>query len=331
MKKRLKQLLYLTFLLLSTIGIMELSYRLFLIDFYSNNLSGLNSTSLLSNSENKESILVLGDSFTANRLSYVKHLRDSLHGYNFINSGISGTCITQANIIVKDRIKKISPKKIIYQIYVGNDLSDFKHPYSGDGLSNLRKVYWWLKDRIYIIGYINDQLPSIRQFLKNDIHNPLDYLKIDTFNSNYYSKRTKLNFEIEPDYLENTILLKGSRKKDFEKYLKFIKSFIKKIPENIEINIVIVPHCMQLNNKYATRMKSIGCLYSNEKALQKTAYDFYNKIENLVKSHKNVNVINSLPDLRKADNIKEVYYANDPHLNPYGQKILANTIINALK
>jgi len=330
-RKILKLIIYICFLFFSVFLILEVSYRFYIFDFYGNTFKALNTDVSLINRDQKQTILILGDSFTADPNSYVKHIRDSFPEYNVINSGIPGTSITQANLMLEKRINQTKPSKIIYQIYVGNDLFDIKHPYKGQSLSLVRKIYWWLRDRIYFIGYVNGQLPSIRQTLSNDTNEFIDPKVKSTYDPSLYSKRTKLHFSIEPQHLENTILLKSNRKKEFKKYIHELESFINQISDTISVNFVVIPHCIQISQRYLQRMTQLGATVENEDAVLSDQYNFYHEIARLKYKYENLNIINPLPFLKKGENIQSMYYENDPHLNPDGQEVLSKCIVSSLK
>jgi len=102
LRKIIRGSLYITYLILVVIILLEIAYRYQIVDFYGKHLRGLNSKTVLANKENKETLLVLGDSFSASPFSYVSHLKDSLPELNVVNASISGTSLitSQKNILV---------------------------------------------------------------------------------------------------------------------------------------------------------------------------------------------------------------------------------------
>ncbi|MBK8502394.1 MAG: hypothetical protein IPL46_09365 [Saprospiraceae bacterium] len=46
---------------------------------------------------------------------------------------------------------------------------------------------------------------------------------------------------------------------------------------------------------------------------------------------KNIQLINALPILQQASEHGAVYYENDPHLNPYGQKLLGEHVVDIVE
>ena len=124
LKRVLKLICYVLFLLIVLVIGLEVSYRFQWFDFYKAELTGLNDLAEIDNSEN--SILIMGDSFSATKDSYVGFLNKNDSTFTYINSSIPGTGIIQHNLILKSRIKKYNPSTIIYQIYPSNDLIDIE-------------------------------------------------------------------------------------------------------------------------------------------------------------------------------------------------------------
>ncbi len=91
MLRALKGLVYTLFLLGATAGLLEIAYRRQWIDFYAAELRGLNRPGDLSPQDKRPTLLVLGDSFSAQPFSYVNVLRDSLPGTRIINAAVPGT------------------------------------------------------------------------------------------------------------------------------------------------------------------------------------------------------------------------------------------------
>ncbi|MEL7223064.1 MAG: hypothetical protein AAGJ93_17200, partial [Bacteroidota bacterium] len=124
LRKLLRGILYLLFLLVATILLLEVSYRWNIVDFYGANLRRLNTEELGTKSD-LPSVLVIGDSFSADMSSYVGFLRDSLREHRIINAAVPGTGVRQHQRFFKQRIREFQPEMLIYQLYVGNDLLDY--------------------------------------------------------------------------------------------------------------------------------------------------------------------------------------------------------------
>lgn len=321
-------LVYLIFLGAATLFLLELSFRFYIIDFYKGNLDGLNTTEILEEPD-KSNILIIGDSFTADPDSYVRHLRISLPTHRIINAAIPGTCIKQHALFAKKRIKKFKPAILIYQIYVGNDLLEFRHPIKSPNISWVRKIYWWLSDRIIVLAYINTKLPALRQAIRHDLPTKTDPKYLKVFSQEQYSARSKLQFRAEPHLLENTILLQGNRKKDMVKFTQQLnKQVLQQAPDNCDIYVLVMPHCIQINKNYASRLKSIGAKITHSEAIVATTYPFIKYLEQELDS--NIHIINPLRQLKEQELIAPVYYGNDPHLNGFGQEVVGDVIMEAM-
>jgi len=133
-RKILKLIIYICFLFFSVFLILEVSYRFYIFDFYGNTFKALNTDVSLINRDQKQTILILGDSFTADPNSYVKHIRDSFPEYNVINSGIPGTSITQANLMLEKRINQ-TPKllELLSSIKKDGSVTTITQNHSGTG------------------------------------------------------------------------------------------------------------------------------------------------------------------------------------------------------
>ncbi len=319
---------YLALVGMASLLLLELCYRYYLFDFYKNNFRLLNPPALFAPNDQRPAILAMGDSFTADPQSYVRHLRDSLPAYRIFNAGVPGTTVKQAALMVNKRIRQVKPAILIYQIYVGNDLFEFRHPQMASGISPIRQSYWWLADRIWVLGYINSRLPHIRRALTNDLPNDYQAKKEADFDAARYSRRTKLQLLAEPDLVENTAYLTNGRAADFQSYSGYLSQIIDAVPEGCKMYLLVVPHCMQISKSYQQRLQQIGASSTANILLRETNYPFLDSI--MVKSDVD-KVLNALPVLRAAEQQQPVYFANDPHLNPFGQKILGGFLINHLR
>lgn len=118
----------------ATLLLFEAAYRFQFVDTYRPELQAFNDAETLDGTGRSETILALGDSFTAGRGGYVDYLRAPLPGRRLVNAGISGTGVAQALIVAPRRLREFEPSVVIYQVYVGNDLFDLRYP------QNLRRV-----------------------------------------------------------------------------------------------------------------------------------------------------------------------------------------------
>lgn len=295
------------------------------IDFYKAELLTYNSTIDLSEHNEKNTILIMGDSFTAANSSYPNILRNILHDYRIINSGISGSGIIQASIIAKKRIHKFKPDIFIYQIYVGNDLVDITYPTNWKRISFMRNIYWFASNHIRVISYLNYKLAQLttpnESYHKYTLNK---YYKSEIFSVDKFTKRERIYNIADDKLVENSILLKGSRKNDFKLLSSKLAKIFKLSPVYCKNYILVIPHASQINSVYLNRTIKIGAKFSERDKLFEEEYPFIKKINELFPE---TIVLNPLVLFRNAEaNGVKVYFANDGHLNNNGQKILADFI-----
>ncbi|MEM9820570.1 MAG: SGNH/GDSL hydrolase family protein [Bacteroidota bacterium] len=322
-KKIGRSLIYCAFLLLTVLFLLELCFRCYWFDFYRGNLLTLNPAASLK--ANKDStLLVLGDSFSADPKGYVNQLRATLPHYQIVNAAIPGTCARQHALLLPTRIQQFQPDLFIYQIYVGNDLLEWRHPLQSPHISRLRKIYWWLADRIWVLGYLNAKLPQVRQAVYQDLPSTIDPKLLEVFSQEKYSQRSKMLFRAEPELIQNTILLQGKRKEDLQELTQSIRRMIQQLPPQCKVLILPIPHCTQLGHPYVERLQKIGAIMDASSITQEE-YPFFDYLKSQLQNDR-VHFINLLPHLRQRDSIQAVYYNNDPHLNETGHQIIHEQI-----
>jgi hypothetical protein len=326
-KKWLNLILYLFFLLTSTLLLLEACYRFYVVDFYKGSLTGLNSEVDLRPTAALPTMLLFGDSFTADPDSYVKHLRRDISNYRIINAAVSGTTIRQHRLMADRRIKRFKPDILIYQIYLGNDLFEYRHPIRSNKISLMRKGYWWLADHLLVLGYINAKLPQLKALVAEDI-NPGSGAKLPAdFAIDKYNDRIKIQFSAEPELLEHTVLLQKERGDDFHAYVKEVAELLALAPPECKVIVVVIPHCAQLGVPYLERMKSMGAVIDNEAAFLEMEFPFYSALVDTL-SADNRYFFNALEYLRDTGQAETLYYENDPHLNPAGQSKLEKALLD---
>jgi hypothetical protein len=328
-KKAGKGLLYFCYVTLAVLLLFEVIYRYQWIDFYASELDGLNKKRDLEQPKKGKTILVFGDSFTATNNGYVDLLRDSLNDYTIINSAVPGSGIIQASLMANRRIERFDPDVMIYQIYLGNDLMDISHPTDGN-VSLTRKGYWWLSDKFRGLSYINFRLSGVKYKVYDDAGVAKQPKQFEEFSEANYSQRQKLYFNAEPQLLENTAFLLNNRSDDFNELTDRLDGMIEQLKPECKVIIVIIPHCAQINETYKSRMQKIGAEFNGNKILQAN-YPFLWDLRGHLEQFPNVEVVSPIATLREADEKQPVYYANDPHLNDFGQETLGQFIYQGLK
>lgn len=323
----LKRLFQLGFKLLLigfiTLVLFEICYRCNIVDFYKTEQLALNSIEDL-NTENVD-VLVFGDSFsaTSKEINYIDKLRNIYPDKTILNFSIPGTGIKQLNTFAKEKIKKYKPKTIIYQIYVGNDLLDVERFNSYQKMPILKNMYWQASNVFLSLAYLNHKVNAF----KPRVNYRNNTLKIDRFSEVFYNKRSKDFLSINSNYLEETVTVSLGFKKKYKKWLKEIKSFLDSVPKSTEVYFVWIPHCTQVNNYYLDNFKLLNASFKNSNNYKTLDYPFYKKSRTDLMSFKNLKSINTLEAFKMYDTItKRVFFANDPHLNNYGNIVLANRL-----
>ena len=329
LRKLLNGILYFFFLVCATILLLEVCYRAYIVDFYGANLRRLNKEELTSKAD-LPSILVIGDSFSADQQSYVRTLRDSINSHRIINAAVPGTGVRQHRRFFKRRIKEFQPDLLIYQLYVGNDLLDYRHPTGSSKLSWQRKIYWWLADRVLVLGYINAQLPALRHQFSPYKKVAPDAKRVEKFSVSDYSSRTKMLLHAEPTLLEHSILLKKERGADMLGMSQQLEEMLEEVPASTEIRLLIMPHCIQLGAPYLERMLELGAVIETPDEVITAEFPFHTVLRKSLSSER-TRVYSALPWLAAADSTAGLYYANDPHLSPIGQQVVAKSLLDSIR
>jgi len=325
LKKSMRILGFLAYTLVVVLLLLELAYRFYWVDFYRMELLGLNPSSVLNPKKEQPTILALGDSFTASPHSYLEVLKKSNPDLRIINSGVPGTSIRQAALMAPKRLQRFQPEALIYQIYLGNDLLEFRHPTSSPRLSWVRRSYWWLSDRIQVLGYLNNRLRFLRKDIYNDLPADSSPQTIPQFSPSHYSARSKMHFLAEAQGIEHTVNLSGDRQEDVQEYFKALKKMLANVPEDRTIVLLVIPHCMQVNALYRERMIQLGAIVEQREAIPDINYPFIQALEQSI-DRPNTHLLNALVPLQAAAATKTIYYENDPHLNVEGQRFLGQFV-----
>ncbi len=319
--------LYLFYLFAVVFILLEITYRNYWFDFYGSELALLNN--LNSNKTKKDTtLLALGDSFSADPNSYLKTLRQNKPHWQIINSAISGTTITQSRLMAKKRNQQFNPDILIYQIYVGNDLLEYDPPYASSNISFFRKSYWFLSRYLKVLPYLNIRLKNIRTLFYNDTP-PQPRQIAQKFDPKKYSHRSRLYFQAEPDYLYQTIFTKEKKQKILQNYFSEIRELLHQFPETTKKIVLVIPHCIQVSDQHQQQMEQLGCTAPPETDFQQISYPFLRALQPALKNS-NAKIINALEFLQTIDNPETLFFTNDPHLTPEGQKLLGEWLSKEL-
>lgn len=324
-KRILKGLLKIGIIGVLVIILFELSYRFSVIDFYKPELAVLNTKHAIASHD--VDYLVFGDSFSAAQDNYIDFLSNSSNKI-FLNSSVIGIGIKQINTFANRRLNRYNPKNVIYQVYIGNDLTDVDHITNYKTLSVARNLYWQLSDQILSSSYINYRLGYLKSSKAKT-----DAIAFNTpFSEKYYNQRSKIYFKSDNNYLYKTVTVTEDFEKRYSIWMEELKEFIQNIPKNTKIHILFIPHCAQVNSFYRDNIGQIGGVFTNEDKFAKIQYALFEKASLDLKNHKNVALLNPLKRFRETDSTNHrLYYSNDPHLNKLGQKVLGKYIKEQLQ
>ncbi|MEO1517017.1 MAG: hypothetical protein AAFV95_18480 [Bacteroidota bacterium] len=324
-----KQLVYLCFLGISVLLLLELSYRWYVVDFYGNNLSSLNEKTELT-SHKDATILVVGDSFSADRQSYVKSLRHQWPDYRVVNSSIPGTCLRQHELFLPKRLQQFQPDLLLYQLYLGNDFLEFRPPVKSPNISLARRLYWLVSDYFLVIRFLNAKLPQIRQATYHDLPTSADPKMADHFVPQQYSARSQMQFRAEPHLVHHSAQMMGQRGDDGREITQRLKRLLQEVPSNCQVVLLVIPHCLQVHQRYGERLAQIGAAQAPLHSITESNYPFVEYLRTELADQR-IHIANPLGHFQEAERQKQIYYAQDPHLNPGGQKILGDFLVDFLQ
>ncbi len=142
----------------AALWVAEISYRFYVLDFYAPELRAYNLVKSVDSLPAGADILVMGDSYSAGKSSYVAMLREMLPDCAIVNGAIPGSGLPQANVLAPTLFTRLHPRLFIYQIYVGNDLQNIRKSMNWSTISLVRNLYWMLSDHLRVLGFINFRL-----------------------------------------------------------------------------------------------------------------------------------------------------------------------------
>jgi hypothetical protein len=318
-QKVLRFLLITLVVLFITLCILEVAYRYYWIDFYKTEFNALNKSIELDAS--KKTMLIFGDSFSAQEISYSKMLQDSLE-WNIINLAVPGTCALQHELFAAQKIKKYKPNSVLFQVYVGNDLLDVSHTLNWKKVNFFRNMYWWFKDRFMIVGYLNYKLAQLKAVKIGNY----DVTKIteQAFNPDLYDPKTKLLINADDSYIEKSVCLLDEKNENFERLCKSYKNIIKEVADSTNIYFLIIPDGTQTSAIIFNNYQSLGFQVNAIENFKEEDYSFCRRMK---ETFPQATVINPLKEMKEESiDSNLLYFKNDPHLNTKGQRLLYKVI-----
>lgn len=291
-----------------TVLLFEWVYRNYWFDFYGPELRSLNPQEDLDLTKEK-TLLVFGDSFTADPNGWVNILRDSLENYNVINCAIPGTTVFHQKLFFEDRLTTYEPDQIIIQLYVGNDLIDYDRPQNFTALPFFRNVFWWISDNLISLQYVNYKLGRFKS--SNGQQDP----KLSTsFSIDKYNSRVKNYILAEPTILQESISPSAYFQSDFDQLKDDLITLTNLVTPDVELQIMIIPMALQTNEAQFKNFQSLGAILDMAVI---NDFKFFSEIKALDNDYPHLTVWTPLDMFQQSK--EELYYLNDPHLNPAGQ------------
>lgn len=310
--------------LLLLLVVMEVVYRNQWVDTYKGALEGLNGAETLNKAG--RTVLVMGDSFSAGAEGWVDELRERMPEFRIVNAAVAGTGVVQASILAPRRFETFKPDILVYQIYAGNDLVDYRYPIAWSRVGVMRNLYWWVAHRFRSVAWLNAVLGQ------SGGPSPAELRPVyeSAFAVERYSGREKLLLEADPGLIEHQCMLSGGREKDMEGYLRRLGEVLTLCEEYGTVPyLLVLPHCAQVSEVYEKNMVAMGAEFSSAWS-REVDYPFLSMIAGYTQGR--AQVLNPLPMLQAEEEVgKRLFYPNDPHLNAEGQRLLGEWIWNMLR
>ncbi len=316
-----------------TTGVLELAYRFQLLDTYRSELCAYNPHDVINGAWQGQTLLAIGDSFTAGTASYPDVLRSLLPGWRIVNCGIPGTGVVQADIVAPNRLRKFKPTVCVYQIFVGNDLFDIRYPAGGSHVAVARRVYWYLASYLRSLSFLNYRLGQWKS------GTPAKYTpfvcgpaKPEIFSIDRYDERERIYLSAEPLLLENQVLVTPARARDYDREIEGLlklRELCRK--SNTMLVLLVIPHAAQVAPVYMDRMMQIGATFTDPERMAAKDYPFLAGIRRAFSNDPGVVIVDPLPALKAAEGQGiSVYFTNDGHLNRAGQQRVAQVLVDAI-
>jgi len=292
--------------------LLELTYRFQWVDFYASEWEYHNADIEV---EGKESLLVLGDSFSADPDGWVYMLRDSLSDHVVFNASIPGVGPETFAFMFKRRQSSANPQHVIVQMYVGNDQYDYEKPVNWSEYGFLRNLFWTCSNSFRSLNFLNYRLGQ------SSVEDHTENAKLEeSFDKRKYSARTKLYIQGDENYPANLIRIDDGDISGIVKYLQFMKE---NATEECRFSILLIPHCTQVSESYIVSYKALGSKIDT--TVLGTSY-WNQRLTTL-----GFEVIDPLDYFIQLEaEGQQLYFENDPHLNTKGNACLTQFVLQEL-
>lgn len=330
---------------------LQFVYDYQIIDFYRSELQAYNTNEDVDKAP-VETILAMGDSFTAGEGSWPGYLKNYFPDYRIINSGVGATGVQDALAMAKRRFSRFQPDIFIYQIYVGNDLV-FKYKRDWSNLSFTRNVWWSITNNFPVLQHIRRKILNYRPPTKTSpqpvietqaqqkatetnvpMLHEVDTRGINTdevFGPDKYTERIKLMFTFDPYWIDEQVTLRGYYGSLYPQYIEDLKKLLDYCDDqSCRTIIMVIPDKSQVNDSYFNQYTTLGQQVREKLLFQYYNYPFYKQLLADLSDY-NVMIVNFLPLLREQEKIKQLYFTNDEHLNPAGYQFVAKVLARKIE
>ncbi|ASS47587.1 MAG: hypothetical protein A3D31_17320 [Candidatus Fluviicola riflensis] len=300
-----------------TLCLVELVYRYQWVDFYKTEWEFQNK--VRTPDQQKRRALVLGDSFSADTASWVNQWKKD-SDLQIFNAAIPGVGPETYRLIVSNRVEEAKPHIVVVQLYEGNDLYDLSRPVNWSAFGWTRNIFWKCSNTFRSLGFINYRLGQSNQ----DLASPGNAKTTDTFSLQSYDARTKLYILGDVTYPMSMVQLKGEYADQFQAIIEMLQELKSASGKNARFYVLTIPTCVQTNRRYVKQYKQLGAKLSQ--SLLK-GHPWAERIKDA-----GFEVIDPIEALRLSEKSgTPVYYENDPHLNSFGQQLVAEYVQQILK
>lgn len=272
-------------------------------------------------------IAMVGDSFIEGMQikleeTIPKRLEKKLNevgNYEVINFGFSGYDLVPEAVLIEEEVIKYKPDMIILNYFVGNDLTKF----DGGAYKNFPDDFW-LEDKHNLLKnevYHKDTSIIIRNFLRRH------------FMIYWLIKKTIMDYNGGGELSDTNLIVPIHEKEysdDLNKKLnttysifKFLKNFTEK--NNISLIVVIIPEKAQVDPNIFVKIVNENNKSINDYDLEKIQRLLIGMFKDL-----DIQYIDLLPELKKANINNTFYWKIDAHFNSEGHKKAAELIYKEL-
>jgi hypothetical protein len=325
---------------------LEAVFRFQLVDTYGAELRAYNPPEVLAPARGQPTLLAMGDSLTAGVHSYPALLRERLAGWRVINGGVPATGAFQAGLIADRRFERFEPTAFVYEVNVTNDLVNQRFPIDWSELPWARNLYWTLAHRLRGLEYLNYRSAQLVFALRHgesraapvragaDIDTPARCAhEPGAFEPERYTLRERLYLRGEPALIENQVLLRGGRERDFATWIVAVAGLLARCSGECTPRLLVVPHASQVAPAYLDELLAVGARIDDPALLAAADYRFLAALrEGLAqRGLGHVEILDALPRLRDAEAAGQATYLRyDPHLNACGQRVLADLVAESV-